>query len=422
MTRRLPAGTAVFSALLALYYGTVVLSSAHFAVLQVVTLWGMALILMPAYRVSLARGERVMLLSMTALFAVAALSYAVNGLWDHPDANLSRYARFLFFVPIYMVARRFATAAGFWFALLLGSLTTGFLGVLEFAGLVRFPGDLWPEVNGAVNPIQFGDLSLTMAMMTCAGLPAYRQRGRPYLVLAGFAVVLALFGCLASNTRGAWIAVPALAVLVIWGYLRCGLIRPRQLLGLAITGVVVAAILIPRTDFVDQVHAALQELREYGQGRVGPSVGVRLELWRASWETFMQQPVLGVGPGLYGARARALMAERGGYPAEALEFSHPHSEYFFVLATLGGLGMLSLLLLFLLPLYRFGRAMLSGDDGLRCPGLAGTIMVVGYLHFGLTEALMFQHATFLGFYLLTVAVLSTLIGRQQPEFTAEKDL
>jgi hypothetical protein len=48
-------------------------------------------------------------------------------------------------------------------------------------------------------------------------------------------------------------------------------------------------------------------------------------------------------------------------------------------------------------------------------------MVVGYLHFGLTEALMFQHATFLGFYLLTVAVLAALLGRRQRELTTERN-
>lgn len=418
LIKRQSAGTAVLGILLALYYGTVVLAGFHFTVLQIVTVWGLVLIFMPAYRASLTRSEVGLFLSMTAIFAVAVLSYVVNGLWDHPDANLSRYARFLFFVPIYFVIRRFVTPAAFWYALLCGALVTGIWGALEFAGLVSHPDDKLPEVSGAVNSIQFGDLSLAMAAMTCAGLPIYRTYGRPYLTVAIFAVALGLFACLVSNTRGAWIAIPALLVLPAWIFLRAGIISSRWRVGLVLAGAVFLLLVISHSQVSKQTQRVLTELQNYGQGRVGASVGARLEMWRASWETSKQHPLLGAGPGLYRTTVQALAAEQGGYDAKAMTYSHPHSEYFFVLVTLGSLGILGLALLFLVPLYRFGRAMLSSDNNLRWPGLAGTVMVVGYLHFGLTEALMFQHATFLGFYLLSVATLSTLIDRRQREFAA----
>jgi O-antigen ligase len=403
------AGTRAFTILLALYYGTVLLAGLHFTVLQVLTLWGIALLCLPRLRAPLSRREGELLLALTAIFAVAVASYLANRLWAHPDGNLSRYARFLFVIPIYLVARRYATASGFWGALLLGTLATGLAGVLEFAGVLRRPDDIWREVSGVVNPIQFGDLSLAMAAMVAAGLPVYRRQGQAVLLAALAAMLLALFACLASATRGAWVAMPLLALLLAWGHQRTGFLGARRLLTAGLVAALLAAILVPNTNFVSQVQDAVQELRDYRHGRVGMSIGTRFEMWRAAAELVRRDPVLGVGPGLYRARVAALVAEQGGYDPRVLEYSHPHNEYLFVLVTLGSLGLLALTLLFGVPLYRFGCALLSGDAQQAPSALAGVILVVGYLQFGLTEALMFQHATFLGFYLISVAVLATLV-------------
>lgn len=412
----LSTGQWIFAGLLALYYCTVVLAGIHFAVLQVLVLWGLVLVFIPRYRnPPLSRQEIGLLLAVPALFVVALLSYWVNDLADHPDGNLSRYARFLFFVPLYICVRRFATAAGFWCAVLLGALVTGLWGIAEYLGLVRHPEDDWHTVSGAVNPIQFGDLSLLLAMMVGAGLPVYRQYGRWWVKAALLAAALAFSSCLESGTRGAWIAIPAMVLLLVWAFLKFGYVTPRKMLVATIVAATLLGIVIPQTSFISRVQDQIQDIRDYTQGKIGPSAGLRAEMWRASWAVFMQKPILGVGPGLYRHSVQAMNSERGGFNATAMEFSEPHSEYFFVLATLGAMGIAALGFLFFVPLLYFGRAIFSGDDHRRCLGLAGTIMATGYLHFGLSAGLFFQHATFLGFYLLSVAVLVTLIGRHQGE-------
>ena len=418
---KLPRGQVILALLLALYYSTVILAGVHFKVLQLLVLWGLVLVFLPAYRAPFAQSEITLLLSMTAIFMVATLSYVANGLMDHPDANLSRYARFLFFVPIYMVIRRYATVSGFWYALLCGALVTGVWSVLEFAGWVRHPDDRWGEVSGAVNSIQFGDLSLAMAAMTCAGLPVYRRYGPAFFVAAILAVALGLFACAASSTRGAWIAIPALTVVLGWMHLRTGFLSLRKLYLLALAGILALIVVIPRTDVIPQVQEAVHEVKNYEKGGSAVSdVGYRFELWRASWEIFKAHPLIGVGPGLFRTSALALAAETGGYNSEAIQFSQPLSEYFFVMATLGSLGLIALGLLWLVPLARFVLALYAKDADLQALGLCGAVMIVCYLHFGLTEGLMFQHATFLGFYLLSVAVLATLINGRQRELIMEK--
>lgn len=401
--------TVILGLLIGLYYGSVVLGSLHGGVAKLLVVWGAVLICLPGQLRSLTREELWLVFSTLVMALVALLSYAVNDLWNHPAANGTRYVRFLVFLPIYMVMRRFITPPGFWFGLLIGAMATGVWGVLEFSGLVRGPGDRWGAVSGAVNPIQFGDLSLIMAAMICAGLPLYRQYGRASFVLAVLAVALSLFCCIASEVRGAWVAVPALTVLLAWTWIRTRFVSIRVLALSAAAIVVLAAVFLPRTNFYSRAQSAVEQVRDYSEGKIGNSAGVRFEMWRASWEVFKQHPLVGVGPGLYQTKIQALAAEKGGYDSSILGYSHPHSDYVFVMVTLGGLGLLALAALYLLPLIYFMRRLLSDVDPVRWPALAGVVLIIGYAHFGLTEALFFQHLTFLGFYLMSVAALYGLV-------------
>jgi O-antigen ligase len=264
-------------------------------------------------------------------------------------------------------------------------------------------------------------------MLACAGLPVYRGWGRVYPWLAVSVAGLGLLGCIGSNTRGAWIAIPLLLLVNAVHLLRTRIIGRKQL-ALGVAALLAAAILaLPFTRVVWQTRGALEEIGAYQHGRMGAaasgmgaSVSVRFEQWRAAWQLFKANRVLGVGPGMYLTRVTELNAVTPRYDANALKFSHPHSEYVFVMATLGALGLLALALLWLLPLVLFARAWLRGDATTQSIAVAGMVLVAGYAQFGLTESLMFQHATFLGFYLLTVAVLVALLEQASQNGRREK--
>lgn len=409
-----PVGASVLAVLLGLYYSTVVLAGLHFAVLQILALWGIAMVVRLRSIQPMNQNDVWLIVAVTSLFAVAVISYWYNRVWVEDEANLSRYARFILFLPLYIVIRRYVTVVGFWFALLLGMLATGAWGVLEHFGLVLHPEDKFPAVSGAVNSIQFGDLALALAAMTAAGLPVYGRYGRVCWLVALTSVWVGLLVCLLAMTRGAWIAIPSLVLVYFIGCFRAGLVQMKWVL-VAVTYVLaVAAFALNMTDIHTRISSATEELDDYKENKVGASVGMRLEMWRASWELFERHPVLGVGPGLYHKELRELKAQGFDVHPDVLGYSHPHSEYFFVLATLGVSGLVALVLFFAIPLWHFVGAAWNLKDERRWLALAGCMLVIGYLHFGLTEALLFQHATFLGFYMLTVAALVTLIGRGSP--------
>jgi (heptosyl)LPS beta-1,4-glucosyltransferase len=102
----------------------------------------------------------------------------------------------------------------------------------------------------------------------------------------------------------------------------------------------------------------------------------------------------------------------------AANFTHAHSQYLSALASGGLIGGLGLFLLFVIPLKLFVEAYKEGSESMRQLSMAGILLLVAYLHFALTEAILERmlSTTFLAFYL---AVLMVAIHRQRQELMAE---
>lgn len=126
-----------------------------------------------------------------------------------------------------------------------------------------------------------------------AGIAAYR-RAYPTLLLAGLGIAL----CNNTSALIAFIAVAALALILDKGK------DWRPLLGAA---VITALAFIGTPDFTKATCRALGntanciETKKLGVSDA-PSLGVRVQFWRASWGMFKERPVLGWGDEQYEAR------------------------------------------------------------------------------------------------------------------------
>ena len=141
----------------------------------------------------------------------------------------------------------------------------------------------------------------------------------------------------------------------------------------------------------------------------GTSVGSRIQMWKASWKIFQDNPLVGVGLGGYDKAARE-GREGYGVGSPAYWFYHPHNQYLSALSTRGLPGLVMLLCVLLVPVYYV--FLNKPDDPARYSAEAIIIYLIclSYVIFGLSDVPLEGKATII-FYVVFVAWLLSELDR-----------
>jgi O-antigen ligase len=132
------------------------------------------------------------------------------------------------------------------------------------------------------------------------------------------------------------------------------------------------------------------------------SATIRIELWRAAGRMFAEHPVLGVGN--HGFRDTLQEYKAHGKAAPELEnFTHPHNDVLKQLAENGLLGLLSLGLLYFVPLTIGLRAYRRAPSA-RNPALLLIVFSLGFLIAGLVDVILAWYSVMM-FYGLVASLL-----------------
>lgn len=141
---------------------------------------------------------------------------------------------------------------------------------------------------------------------------------------------------------------------------------------------------------------------EYRYAMMQSSVAQRLQMWAVAWRLFKSTPLTGVGTADYMEQAQRLV-EQGQAPPITAIYDHPHNEVLDALATRGLVGLAALLLLLCLPGWSFAKSLGSPDPARAGAALAGLMVVVGFVIFGISET-MLVHSITLGWYVIMTAL------------------
>lgn len=157
------------------------------------------------------------------------------------------------------------------------------------------------RAGGAMNNvIMFGDLSVVMAMIAACGLvfrghgPASRWH-TPYLALG---VILGVYASLLSGTKGGWLSVLTLAVVLGWTLLRNRSLMVRALTVLSVLLAIVGlGALMPGHLVSDRIVEGVRSGYHWlNTGEVvDGSVSIRFEMWRQALEMIALKPWGGWG-------------------------------------------------------------------------------------------------------------------------------
>ncbi|WP_156909272.1 O-antigen ligase family protein [Ottowia thiooxydans] len=281
----------------------------------------------------------------------------------------------------------------------------------------------WDRAAGYTNAIQFGNLALLLAAWS--GVRALRAPVRWQKAIGWLAVLLGMVASVTSGSRGGWLTLPALMLLIFW------LKAPPPSAGKSLSHALRAAALtlaaclalLALPPVQQRVSIAIDEWQAHEQQAENTSVGLRRSFWKLALDVGQSNPWVGAGQVGYEALQREAV-ERGEMPEAALEFNHAHNEWLDMFAKRGLLGVAGLALFFAVPAVIFVRGLRRQPEdaqNLGAPGspdaderranaACGLMTVLGFLGFGLTQV-MFAHNNGNMMYLLPVTLWLACLQR-----------
>jgi O-antigen ligase len=288
-----------------------------------------------------------------------------------------------------------------WRGALAGLLAAAALAVAQMLGGTE-------RAAGWVNAIVFADVVLVLMVLVVFCRPSRSWH------LSGLGLALGTLAILLSGTRGAW---PGLLLLLVVLVLGSGWRSTRSrglLLGAVIAGGAVLLASVPALTQQVRLVELRDDIERLEEGDHDSSAGARLERLKVAAGAFVEAPWSGVGFGEFDRAMQRLPECRGARAAWVgrCHLGHAHNDVAEWAATMGVPGVLSLLLLYGVPLWLFLRLRRAVDQGpLRGSATAGAMLVAVFLLAGLTQS-MFAHQTTTSVYAAFAGILLGLALRE----------
>ena len=336
-----------------------------------------------SYDFGLNQKEKHLFTAFIAFPLVYLINIAIHGT---SIAEFDNAARFLLLLPTYFFLRQhLKNCQSLFFAVYFGAVASGAIAIFQtgFLDLERAMGITHPGPFGAL-AISFGIMCLAIAMM---------QEGKciKFLMLTGFG--FGIVAGLLSSTRGAWLIAPVgIAFLLITNPMRwSGLARTT----VVFVSVLAAIIAFDRVTGIEQrIAKGVDDIELYftGDDLINP-LGLRFEAWRTSINSFLQNPMLGIGEGNFSNNLQEL-ANRGEVAHSVIiKVAHPHNEFISASLHRGIPGLATLLAVMLIPffsLYRISKKTLISQEN-RTVALAGTMLILCFGVASLSDVIFGHH-------------------------------
>lgn len=336
---------------------------------------------------------------ITVLVAYGAVVGGLSVI-EHGFKGFDRPLRFLLAVPVLLLILRFPPRqAWLWSGLAFGAIGAG-----SWALWQKLLDDI-ERVGGFLHPIQFGNLSMLMGVLCFAGLGwTVMQRYRAaWMTLLLLGALFGMLGSLMSGSRGGWIGLPVIGYVLYRGYAhQLSTFVKITALG-TILVLVTTAYTLPQTGVQHRVQSAMNDIHQYISGdERDTSLGLRFEMWRGASQLIVERPLLGWGELGY-RNALISLGKQGEISPVAAQFDHAHNEFIDAFAKRGVVGLVVLLMLYIIPLKMFASGLLHSDLRIRALAVAGTLLPVAYIDFGLSQAFL-THNSGAMFYAFWLAV------------------
>lgn len=352
--------------------------------------------------------ENLVLLTLLLYLSVTFLSWWINGMENEGFKLLRRQMLFILAVfGMAWLAWRRPSAGFFWWGVVTASILIGLTGLYIFSLEKNFRSGIFLVTQ--VNPIVFGQLAVVLFALTAASFH-YFHRLKPWSVIFPAAGAnLSLIAAIGSSTRGAWLALPAVIILIFWHYHKSLLKNTGKILAGFLIFIILFFMYSGWNTVHDRIGQAVSDVQSYLKDpeKRTSSSAVRLNMWRAAFESGKKAPLFGPGKDEY-QRTLKSGVKAGDFIKKAGTHHFPHSEYATAFGYHGIAGLLSFILILLVPGRIFWKRLLSpAHQEIKTIPLAGLLVVISFAMFSLTDS-PFEQRTTIMFYALMVIIPLTL--------------
>ncbi|MBB3143487.1 O-antigen ligase family protein [Halomonas organivorans] len=352
--------------------------------------------------------------ALVAVMAAFSLFWMLHAWFDgQGTSGLDKPSRFLLAVPALLwVMARPPRLAYLWAGLSCGAIGAGSWAAWQ--KLVQGAG----RADGFTFVIQFGNISMLLGVLCLAGLGwatrQPRRRGWAGFLLLG--ALMGILGSLFSGSRGGWVGFPFILLVLYRGYGEFLSVRLKiAVLAVVLTGAGLVYAL-PQTGVQSRVHQAVEDVQGYvAEGNSHSSVGARFEMWRGASLLILDRPLLGWGENGY-VRGMKALADAGTIDAFVTRYGHAHNEFIDAFAKRGIIGFGLLLALYLLPLRWFARRLSEPNLDVRSIAVAGVLLPVAYMDFGLSQTFLAHNSGVMVFAFWLAVFYGSLRAYERPEW------
>jgi O-antigen ligase len=348
----------------------------------------------------ISKEEKMFFFSLCIVLVSVFITTLVN------DTGLARADRFLALVltipAYYYFKKNIFNEKYIWMGLVVGAVIAGGVAVFQVFG----PSHQW-RATGVVHWIIFGDLALVMGVMSLAGIGWFQKQNKWVILFPVLAFIGGMVASALSLTRGGWIALPFLLLLLVW-YSSKRLTLKSKVITYCLLMLMVGSIyFIPQTGVQQRMEQSMSIIERYSESKNvndwvrHSSIGGRFEMWKAASLIFIDNPIVGVGWGNFAEKSREFVGQGLVNKSVGLVY-HPHSQFFSALSKGGLFGFFAISILFFIPITIFYKSVRDKTEVMiQRQALAGLILVASFICFGLTEAILEKSRSiiFFSFYL-----------------------
>ncbi len=266
-----------------------------------------------------------------------------------------------------------------------------------------------------VDPNNLGVNTMVLTSMCLFSINAINKDHLALRLFKYAGVVAGLYLIYKSETRGAWLALPFIAV--TWMVV---LRQSKGILGMLFDSVFCILIFMTMYYFVDDFHIRVSSTYSEVMGWINKtntdtSAGLRLSFWQMSWILFKESPFYGYGD--LGYQTKLLIPEiQQQFTQSAIsQFGQigSHSEYLANIVRSGVFGLIAVLTEFLVPATIFSYGLKSTNREVKNTSAVGLSLVLGLMISGVSlEVLTLKYTN--SFYGLMIACLCASVLWQRP--------
>lgn len=342
-----------------------------------------------------------------ALLSVFLWSLFIVLLHDDSLKTLDQTSRLLLAIPIlFLLLSVPPNLPQLWVGVIIGVILSNGIAVWQ----IHWLGD--ERASGFLNIIHFGNIGLVFGLFCVAGMlwaGTQAQYARRWRIAFFIGILASIYAVIASGSRGSWLALPPVLVLLFAAFLNKRNAKHAIAGGVALVLTVGAVYSIPETGVEARYDLAVTEVNKYMQERYVfknnevSSVGARLEIWRTALINIPQRPLLGWSEKDYDAEIHRMVADKEIDPY-MLEMANTHNNYLEVLVYQGVIGLLALLALYMLPFWFFCKRIRSRDATVKALALCGSMLVASYAMFSISQVILGRNNGII-FFALTLVIL-----------------